>query len=363
MPESTDHHIATMLLLNIPEIESADAVKSLERFARLIRSEEEFAEKFVSASPGEALQIIYKDAPQEITGQFKAFIDRHGHRCVREAELREQPWEENPGQLIQYLQTQVRTGEVRHVTHDVNAGIREALKHLPRFKRAMLKSIIPTARKAVARREITKGLSIKMVDTVRKGYQAFAVRLGEAGLLDDRDQGYFLTHEELGQLITDRSPSWKAIAGRRREILPELDKLVFEEVCFGIPEPLENETEIEISANQLKGTPVSGGKVRAKVRIVKSLADASRLEKGEIMVASFTDIGWTPYFSIISGLITEIGSPLSHGAVVAREYGIPAVVAAKGAIRWLSNGNVVQLDGDRGIIELIQSSKGKAQSF
>ena len=69
------------------------------------------------------------------------------------------------------------------------------------------------------------------------------------------------------------------------------------------------------------------------------------------MVASFTDVGWTPYFSIIAGLITEIGSPLSHGAVVAREYGIPAVVGAKGAKKFLSTGDMVRLDGNRGIIE------------
>ena len=71
------------------------------------------------------------------------------------------------------------------------------------------------------------------------------------------------------------------------------------------------------------------------------------------MVASFTDIGWTPYFSIIAGLITEIGSPLSHGAVVAREYGIPAVVGAKGAKKFISDGDIVSLDGNRGIIEKI----------
>ena len=79
--------------------------------------------------------------------------------------------------------------------------------------------------------------------------------------------------------------------------------------------------------------------------------DAEQLLEGEIMVASFTDIGWTPYFSIISGLITEIGSPLSHGAVVAREYGIPAVVAAKGAKKFLKTGDRVKLDGERGLIE------------
>jgi pyruvate,water dikinase len=71
------------------------------------------------------------------------------------------------------------------------------------------------------------------------------------------------------------------------------------------------------------------------------------------MVVSFTDIGWTPYFSLIAGLITEIGSPLSHGAVVAREYGIPAVVSAKGARSFIKTGDMVSLDGESGTVELV----------
>jgi pyruvate,water dikinase len=96
--------------------------------------------------------------------------------------------------------------------------------------------------------------------------------------------------------------------------------------------------------------------VKGKVRIIHSLEEADQLQEGEIMVASFTDIGWTPYFSIISGLITEIGSPLSHGAVVAREYGIPAVVGVKGARNILKDGEEILLDADQGIIEKIKNA-------
>jgi pyruvate,water dikinase len=73
------------------------------------------------------------------------------------------------------------------------------------------------------------------------------------------------------------------------------------------------------------------------------------------MVVSFTDIGWTPYFSLIAGLVTEIGSPLSHGAVVAREYGVPAVVSAKGARQLIKTGDLVVLDGEKGIVELVST--------
>ena len=247
----------------------------------------------------------------------------------------------------------MRIGEVKHVKHNVSKEIAEALGHLSLVKRSILRTMIPTARKAVARRETTKAYSIKMVSTIRKGYRMLAEKLTDAGLIDDSDQIYFLTHDEIGCLLDDHNPGWKLKANKRRNILPELDNMIFEEVSFGIPEPLEQEVEIVISEGQLKGTPVSSGVVEGKARIIHSLADAEQLLEGEIMVASFTDIGWTPYFSIIAGLITEIGSPLSHGAVVAREYGIPAVVGAKGAKKFLQDGEMVRLDGNRGIVEKI----------
>jgi pyruvate,water dikinase len=352
-PAADDHHIATMLLLDIPEIESADAVKSLESFAILIRSEKRFADRFTAANPVEALRILQHDSPHDISKHFKIFLERHGHRCVRESELREKTWEENPQLLIQTLQTCVRVGAVKRTPHDVPGEIRKALDHLPFVKRRILRAMVPTARKAVARREITKALSIKMVSTIRKGYRMLAKKMLETRLLDDTDQIYFLTSDEIGQLLKDLNPAWKIKANKRRNILPELDKLVFNEISFGIPEPLAFEEEIETSEGQLKGIPVSSGLVEGRARIIHSLDDAEKLVEGEIMVASFTDIGWTPYFSIIAGLITEIGSPLSHGAVVAREYGIPAVVGAKGAKKFLSNGDMVRLDGNRGIVEKI----------
>ncbi len=350
-PGAADHHIATMLLLDIPEIESADAVKTLERFARMIRSHKEFSGKFTLATSAEAIEMLEKKAPEEVMEQFRLFLERHGHRCVRESELREKTWADKPSQLIQILQTRVKAGEVRHVAHDTKKEITLALSKLRPVTRIILRSMISTARKAVAKREITKALSIKMVDTIRRGYNALALKLVLEHLLDDADQVYFLTHEELGRLIADKDAGWKLKAAKRRELLADTDKLVFEEISFGIPEPLEEEQSFELKEGQLAGIPVSSGVVEARVRIINTLEDAEQLKEGEIMVASFTDIGWTPYFSIISGLITEIGSPLSHGAVVAREYGIPAVVAAKGAKKFLKTGDRVKLDGEKGLIE------------
>ena len=96
---------------------------------------------------------------------------------------------------------------------------------------------------------------------------------------------------------------------------------------------------------------IPGGRVEGRVRVVHSLEEAEALEPGEILVAPITDVGWTPYFAIIAGLVTDVGSAVSHGAVVAREYGLPAVLNTREATRSLRSGERVVLDGDRGIVE------------
>lgn len=376
LPDANDHHIATILLSDIPDIESADAVKSLEYFSQQIRHHESFANRFVTVSPQDAVVLIQNESPPGIRKIYQEFLKRHGHRCVRESELRERPWEENQEHLVQLLQTKVRFGDLQHRSIDVKQEIQNTLKKLPLHKRFIFRILLPTARTAVARREISKALSIKMVNELRKGYRALAEkmirdtgsgisdqtspithRVSRIGILEDQDQIYFLSHEEIGQFIETGDRSLLEKANRRRKLLPETDTLQFDEVCFGIPEPIEHPVALEIKEGQLHGTPVSSGKIKARIRIIHTLEDADKLERGEIMVASFTDIGWTPYFSIISGLITEIGSPLSHGAVVAREYGIPAVVGVKGAKSFLTDGEFVLLDGEKGIVQKMRNEE------
>lgn len=354
LPEARDHTLAAHLLADNPEIESADAVKSLEQFADLVRGSAGFAEPLSSATPSAALRLIEEQAPTNLRESYRAFLQRHGHRCVREAELREKPWEEDQEQLVSMIQASLKAEKLLKNKRDSVQELRALMKQqLTLTQRIFINLFKKAARKAVANREMTKALSMKMVNHTRKAYRSYARALVEHGLLDDSDQIHFLTREEIGRLIADRDPTWKAKANKRRAQLPETAKLQFPLMNVGIPEPLEEDEPVAITGNQIKGIPVSRGMVKARARIVNSVAEAAALQQGEIMVVSFTDIGWTPYFSLIAGLVTEIGSPLSHGAVVAREYGIPAVVSAKGARTFIKTGDMVALDGARGTVALV----------
>jgi pyruvate,water dikinase len=125
--------------------------------------------------------------------------------------------------------------------------------------------------------------------------------------------------------------------------------LHFPEVFRDRPEPLGVEP-ITNGDGALVGKPVSRGRVTGRARVVETLEQAAALEAGEILIAPITDVGWTPYFSLIAGLATDVGSAVSHGAVVAREYGLPAVVNLRVATSSIQTGDLVTLDGDRGTL-------------
>ncbi len=100
----------------------------------------------------------------------------------------------------------------------------------------------------------------------------------------------------------------------------------------------------------VKGTPVCRGKYQGTVKVITKLSDAKLIERGDILVTTSTDIGWSPYFPLLGGVVTELGGLISHGAVVAREYGLPCVVGAVGATQAFQTGDQVLIDGSKGII-------------
>jgi pyruvate,water dikinase len=112
-----------------------------------------------------------------------------------------------------------------------------------------------------------------------------------------------------------------------------------------------------LDKSDFQGTPASPGIVTGKARVIRSVEDANKLEQGEIMVVSLTDVGWTPYYCLASGLITEIGSCLSHGVVVAREYGLPTIVSVKDIMRSIKDGDIITMDGTKGTVTLVEKAE------
>jgi pyruvate,water dikinase len=336
------------LLTNIPNIESADILSCLQEMAALIKKREP---KAVDFSAGELLEFIKNDA--EANAKYQDFLARHGHRCIKEAEMRNKPWREDELPLMNYLQSIINS-PMKLVQSEEKIDLRKEFAFIrnPLLKRASI-IFAKRARQAVVDREYTKSQLIQIIDLFKQQYARLAEMMMTANVLTDTDLIYFLMHTEIGKLI-DGDTTLLAVAERRRKAYAIQENLSFDDIYIG--KPTADVFDVGQNDGVMKGVPVSNGECEGIVRVVYSIDDANKLQKGEIMVARFTDIGWTPYYSIVNGMITEIGSSLSHGAVVAREYGLPAIVNMKGATKLLKNGDRIRMDAGKGTVVLAEAS-------
>lgn len=360
-PQAAHHQWASALLSQVEGIESANALESLTHLAAQLAANPEACEKALKSSPQQLLDWLQEPAAAgHLAELFAAFMQRHGHRCIREAELREKEWRKTPLALVEVLQNQVallqRTptdAKASTATNHYAAVKAEILQQQTWGKRLALRYLLSKARAAVAKRERSKSLCISLQAKIKAGYHQLAEVLVAQQLLTDEDQIFFLTHPEIARLIHQKDLQLLAVAEARRKLYPQLMALQFDDFSVGVPEPLDLRQIPPVPVDPegvLRGVPVSLGLVEGVVRIVNSVEDARQIQQGEIVITAYTDIGWTPYFALMGGLVTEIGSPLSHGAVVAREYGLPAVVNVKNARKLLKTGDRVCLDGSQGTI-------------
>ena len=330
------------LLSNIPNIESADILSRLQDLADRIKAGQPEAVHFQAP---ELLEYI--QTHPDIHALYQDFLAHHGHRCIKEAEMRNKPWREDQMALMNYLSSIIKAPR----TLVAQEGEIDWQKEFAFVEKPMLKAACITfakkSRQAVVDREYTKARLIEIIDLFKTQYALLAELLVADRLLPDPDLIYFLTHPEIGRLI-DGESALVPLAERRRKAYAIQSELSFDDVYIG--KPLADSFETGPDEGELRGVPVSNGECEGIVHIVHSADDANALKKGEIMVAQFTDIGWTPYYSIVNGLITEIGSSLSHGAVVAREYGLPAIVNVKGATKVLKNGDLIVMNATKGTI-------------
>ena len=355
MPQREHLEQVARLFNNIPEIESAHVVESIDGLARQLAKEKEIKTAFLQVPNDVSLKYLTETGPENVRKAWDDFMLRHGHRCVREAEMIEKEWALDPTSLIEGLKAKtglILEGFNGHVNGYTSQKVSLKKNGLGWTGRKVVGILLPKARLAVARREQTKAWAIGVQYQFKKAYRHLAQMMTAKGILDDNDLIFFLQHKEIGEMLKSGDDKyWNDKARKRQALYPEMKTLSFADLVKGIPFP--EETAGEGVTSDLSGIPVSRGIVEGKVRLVDSLNDARKLKKDEIMVARFTDIGWTPFYSVVSGLITEIGSPLSHGAVVAREYGLPAVVSMKGAMQNLKTGQRIKLDAVKGEVVVL----------
>ncbi|CAG5115721.1 unnamed protein product, partial [Candidula unifasciata] len=202
-------------------------------------------------------------------------------------------------------------------------------------------------------------VSVQMSEIFKLAHSRLATLLHKEGTLPDADLMYFLTHREIGTLLSSHSPHLIIKAQRRRKVLVKQMEKTFERInlCRPMPVVTCNQETSLATLDCLKGMPVSQGQVTGPAQVVHDLQDAWLIKAGDILVVRCTDVGWSPYFPLIAGLVTELGGLISHGAVVAREYGIPCVVNVAGATTIIKSGEPLRLDGRMGIVQRLMTSE------
>ena len=208
-------------------------------------------------------------------------------------------------------------------------------------------------REAGVLREHHKFMAVQILHIIKENLKKTAVRLVEMNKLSQPEDIWYLTWAELLTIWEDNSTSWGETILQRRADLKRYHKMIPPLVITSDGEiPVVQYRVEDAPPGALVGSPVSSGVVEGTVRVIHD-PQTETLQPGEILVATFTDPGWTPLFINAGGLVMEIGGMMNHGSVVAREYGIPAIVGVRDATTRLQTGQRVRVDGNRGIIEII----------
>jgi len=356
--------VAHELITGLTGVIAAEIVPRLWEMAYLLQELGQ-AEMVREKEPAEALAALQASGEAgPFLEKLDAFLQRHGHRCMTEAEWLYPRWIEAPELVIESLQGYLRAGadfdpaevEERQRRQRLQAT-RAAAAKLDPFRRRFFRGNLERAHRLLRMRDNGQHYLVKLLLPIRHIYATLAERWMAREWLQNDEQFFFLAEEEIEAVLAAGTPE---AAGLEPAAIARDRRLAYDYwFTFPAPEmldpqgrPLEPGGAPEEDALALSGVPASRGVVEGTARVILQPSEATEIEPGSILVTRATDPGWTPVFSVIGGLVLEIGGQLSHGAIVAREYGLPAVVNVPGATQRIADGQQIRVDGTGGRVTI-----------
>jgi pyruvate,water dikinase len=354
------------LLAGIGGMADATAGLDIWRLAAMANSKMQVKDLILSGDDWGTIEgkLSQTDTGREFLAHWDRFMLRHGHHCRAELELFNKRWSETPDYILTFIRNHLtHIDEINPVQNceriaterrQLEEQCRKQLKNP--IKRMIFNHTLIRAQTGSVFRENVKSEVIKLLTAKRKMLLELGKRLRDKGVLENEDDIFFLRYEEIAPVVNGNADfDIKKLIGARRAEYDRNRSITPPDVVFGkfdpatyIPDSVDEQAEV------LQGFGVSPGTATGKARVILRADTEEQLLAGEILVAPFTDPGWTPYFVPAAAIIMDEGGVFSHGSIVAREYGLPAVVNVGNATRIIKTGQAIQVDGNRGVVRILR---------
>jgi phosphoenolpyruvate synthase/pyruvate phosphate dikinase len=304
------------------------------------------------------------DGGRRVNESLKKYLSQYGMRCSGDIDITVPRWIEDPLKLVPIIQSNIKNFESNASERKLQQGRVQSEKRIDELvqrvhelpggakKAKKIKRMAGLIRHYIAFREYPKFSYMKRYYLYKEAMLKEAKKLAQNGVINQAEDIYYLYFDELRALINGEEIDTGIISVRKKEY-EKYARLTPVRVITSEGEVITGEYENkDIPENALPGLPVSAGIAEGRARIVKNLSE-SFLAEGDILVTEFTDPSWTPAFVTVKGLVTEVGGLTTHGAVIAREYGLPAVVSVKDATKLIKDGQLIRINGSEGYIEIL----------
>ena len=360
-----EKNAADTLSQSVPHNITSEMGLALSNVADVIRRHPEVIEYLQTTTEEHFLDELDEiDGGKEARVAIEAFLNKYGMRCAGEIDVTRTRWSEKPITLIPMILNNLKNLEPHAGDRKFRQGLQQALKkrqelldrlmQLPDGHRKMeeARRRIDLMRNFIGYREYPKYAMVSRYFIYKQALLKEAEQLVQDNIIREQEDIYYLTFEELQEVVRTRKLDYSVIS-RRKEEFKFFEKLTPPRVFTSEGEIITGRYRKEnLPAEALPGLPVSSGIVEGRARVVLSLEDL-KLDEGDILVTSFTDPSWTPVFVSIQGLVTEVGGLMTHGAVIAREYGLPAVVGVENATQRIKDGQRIRVNGTEGYVEFL----------
>ncbi|MFE5024711.1 rifamycin-inactivating phosphotransferase [Streptomyces sp. NPDC056656] len=366
-----EKNAADTLTLSAPDNITSEMGLALLDVADVIRPQPEVVAFLKGVENAEyAGDTAFLDELAKVTGgteardAVEAYLDRYGMRCVGEIDITRPRWRERPTTLVPVILDNVRNfgpgaaerrfEQGRQKAQQKEQDVLSRLRALPDGDRKAdeTKRMIDRVRTFIGYREYPKYGIISRYFVYKQALLAEAERLVQAGVLPEEEDIFYLTFQELHDVVRSNQVDDRLIE-ERKDAFRSYHALTPPRVLTSDGEAVTGAyRRDDVPDGALIGVPVSAGTIEGRARVILDMAKAD-LEAGDILVTAFTDPSWSPLFVGIAGLVTEVGGLMTHGAVIAREYGLPAVVGVEQATRLIRDGQRIRVHGTDGYVEIL----------